>query len=393
MPWPLSVDATLPSDADRALLVGRVWLPGAGGGPSVVVVSPREVRDITAACPTMADLLAADDPAALARNAGGPVVDTTDGLIANSWEPDRDPARASLLAPADLQPIKACGVTFVASLVERLVEERAGGNPADAGALRRALETDLGPLDQIRPASPEAARLKMLLGARGLWSQYLEVGFGPDAEVFTKASPMSAVGAGARVGVRRSSAWSNPEPELVLAVSPAGRIAGVTLGNDVNLRDYEGRSALLLGQAKDNNASCAVGPWIRLVDEHFTLDDVRALDLAVSIRGQDGFSLEQTGHLRAISRDVTALVAQAVGPHHQYPDGLLLFTGTMFAPTADRIEPGAGFTHRPGDVVAVSAPRIGALVNAVTYCDEAPPWTFGLGALLRNLAARGLLAR
>src|SRR5690606_27366505 len=105
----------------------------------------------------------------------------------------------------------------------------------------------------------------------GVWSQYLEVAIGKDAEIFTKTQPMASVGFGAQIGIHPESHWNNPEPEVVLAVARTGKIRGATLGNDVNLRDYEGRSALLLGEAKDQNASCAIGPFIRLFDETFSL--------------------------------------------------------------------------------------------------------------------------
>ncbi|MFN8057754.1 MAG: fumarylacetoacetate hydrolase family protein [Vicinamibacterales bacterium] len=381
----------LPDDIQRATLVGRVWNPAGIAGPSVVLIERDEIWDITPAFPTMTDVLSASDPSAAVRRAPRTRLASTMDVVANSWEPARDPRRPFLLAPADLQPIRACGVTFVASLLERLVEERARGNAAQADALRAAIERDLGELGAIRPGSPEAERLKRLLVARGLWSQYLEVGFGPNAEVFTKAAPMSAVGTGACVGVLRASTWSNPEPEAVLAVSPGGAIVGVCLGNDVNLRDYEGRSALLLGQAKDNNASCAIGPFIRLLDEGFTLDDVRSLPISMRIEGDGGFRVVADSHLGFISRDVAELVRQAHGAHHQYPDGLLLFTGTMFAPTMDRDEAGAGFTHHVGDVVSIASPPLGTLVNRVDHCEALAPWSFGLAALMRNLAARGLL--
>jgi fumarylacetoacetate (FAA) hydrolase family protein len=273
-----------------------------------------------------------------------------------------------------------------------VIEERAGGNPALADGVRREIETIIGPdLRRVRPGSPEAARVKDVLLARGMWSPYLEVGIGPDAELFSKCPPMAAVGLGARVGIHPASVWNNPEPELVLTVNSAGAIVAVTLGNDVNLRDVEGRSALLLGRAKDNNASCAVGPFFRLLDETFTLDVVRGLSFETVVDGADGFRLSHTTRLREISRDLADLAGQAIGRTHQYPDGFVLFVGTMFAPVADRGAPGSGFTHKAGDVVRISAPELGSLVNEVVPCDQAEPWTFGTGALMASLARRGML--
>jgi fumarylacetoacetate (FAA) hydrolase family protein len=313
-------------------------------------------------------------------------------VLANSAFDARDPALPWLLAPCDLQSLKAAGVTFVASMLERVIEEQARGDPAKATAVRAAVVAVIGDnLAAVRPGSPEAAQLKQVLLGQGLWSQYLEVGIGPDAEIFTKSQPMSAVGTGAEVGIHPESEWNNPEPEVVLAVNSRGVVCGATLGNDVNLRDFEGRSALLLGKAKDNNASCAIGPFLRLFDAGFGIADVRQCELAMQVRGAEGFEMEGASSLSKISRDPLDLVAQAIGANHQYPDGFMLFLGTMFAPTKDRHGPGQGFTHVAGDLVAISTPRLGTLANRVNTCDRVPPWRYGTAALMRDLARRGLL--
>jgi fumarylacetoacetate (FAA) hydrolase family protein len=378
----------LPEDADRAALVARVHDPDSGG-PCVAAVRGEHVVDLTALAPTVADLMEREDAATLVREAESTRTWRLDALLdAPAGRPDLP----HLLAPVDLQVIKAAGVTFARSLLERVIEERTGGDPAQAARVReRVARVVGGALDGIRPGSPEAERAKQALLAEGLWSQYLEVGIGPDPEVFTKAPVLSAVGTGAEVGVLGASVWNNPEPEVVLVVDSRGRVRGATLGNDVNLRDIEGRSALLLSHAKDNNASCALGPFVRLLDEDFGLDAVRAHDVDQGGEGTDGYVLHGSSSLREISRDVSDLVAATRGPHHQYPDGFVLFTGTLFAPTEDRHAPGAGFTHEYGDVVRISSPRLGALVNTVVRSEQAAPWTFGVGALMRNLARRGLL--
>jgi fumarylacetoacetate (FAA) hydrolase family protein len=382
----------LPADGARAILLGRAWLPGAAG-PAPVLVSNGDLLDVSAVAPTCSQLLELDDPVAALRGAQAlPRVATVGEALANAAAASPDPRRPSLLAPCDLQAVKASGVTFVASLLERVIEEQARGDAGRADAVRQSLVAIIGDnLRDIRPGSSQAARVKDALIAQGAWSQYLEVGIGPDAEIFTKAQPMSAVGAGAEVGIHPKSAWNNPEPEIVLAVNSRGRIAGATLGNDVNLRDFEGRSALLLGKAKDNNASAAIGPFIRLFDEAFTLDTIRTCDVGLKITGPDGFSLTATSSMAQISRDPEELVAHAMGRHHQYPDGMMLFLGTMFAPTIDRFAPGQGFTHAVGDVVEVATPSLGVLINRVNHTDRITPWTFGTTALMTNLARRGLL--
>ncbi|MGQ0566620.1 MAG: fumarylacetoacetate hydrolase family protein [Gemmobacter sp.] len=363
------------------LWIGRVDLPGVG--PAVVTLRGDAVTDITStAAPTVADVLDLPDPAAHVRSAPGPAIGTVAELGHG----------LALLAPCDLQAIKACGVTFAGSMVERVIEEKAAGDPARAASIRASIGALIGDsLTNIVPGSEAAARVKAALIAEGLWSQYLEVGIGPDAEVFTKAPVLSSVGFGAEVGLHPVSTWNNPEPEVVLAVNGRGDIRGATLGNDVNLRDVEGRSALLLGKAKDNNAACSIGPMIRLFDGRFTLDTVRGLDLSLRVTGPDGFVLDGASSMARISRDPADLVAQTCGRHHQYPDGFMLFLGTLFAPTQDRGAKGGGFTHVLGDEVTISCPELGALVNRVGLSTTCPEWTFGIRSLMRNLAARGLL--
>ncbi|MAY85991.1 MAG: fumarylacetoacetate hydrolase [Pseudooceanicola sp.] len=373
---------------DTALWLGRAWLPDVKG-PAVVTVRDGQLCDVTSrAFPTVSHLLDADDPAAVLRDLPGRAL----GPVGDIADVAPDPDRLHLLAPCDLQAIKACGVTFARSMVERVIEEQAAGDPARAAEVRARIGALIGDsLRNLRAGSPEAAEVKAALQAEGLWSQYLEVGIGPDAEVFTKAQPLSSVGPNAEVGLHPISTWNNPEPEIVLAVSSTGRILGATLGNDVNLRDVEGRSALLLGKAKDNNASCAIGPMIRLFDDGFSLDDVRAATLDLTVTGAGGYEMTGQSSMAEISRDPADLVAQTIGRHHQYPDGVMLFLGTLFAPTEDRDEPGQGFTHKSGDVVRIAAPDLGALVNTVRLSTECPEWHFGVRALMANLAQRGLV--
>jgi fumarylacetoacetate (FAA) hydrolase family protein len=388
----LATHACVPTDSARATLVGRAWSPQAGG-PLVVALRGDDVVDVSRVAPTTRDLFEMDDPAAaIAAATSAPRVGALADVLANSAEHDRDPKAPWFIAPVDLQAIKAAGVTFVSSMLERVIEEQARGDPSRADAVRRSIVAIVGEnLAAVRPGSPEAARVKEALIAQHAWSQYLEVGIGPDAEIFTKSQPMSAVGLGADIGIHPKSEWNNPEPEIVLVVDSRGRTIGATLGNDVNLRDFEGRSALLLGKAKDNNASCAIGPFVRVFDQGFGIDDVRGCDLAMRVDGPDGFVLDGASSMAKISRDPLDLVSQAIGPNHQYPDGFVLFLGTMFAPTKDRLAPGQGFTHVVGDIVTVSTPLLGALVNRVEHSDRIAPWTFAAGALARNLARRGLL--
>lgn len=387
---PLQLDEQcLPEDYERALLVGRVWRDAGIPGPCIVLLRDRQVIDISTLVPTISMLLNTPDLlATLQSTARLPLLCNIDELLRNT----ELGYGTRLLAPCDLQSIKACGVTFVDSLLERIVEERAEGDRQRAREIRASIVDSIGPdIAQVRPGSAEAAKVKRVLQSQGLWSQYLEVGLGPDAEVFTKSQPMSAVGLGAEIGIHAQSQWNNPEPELVLAVNARGKVVGATLGNDVNLRDVEGRSALLLGKAKDNNASCAIGPFIRLFDEHFTLEQAGNTRVDLNILGQDGFELASHSHTSRISRPLESLVKQVISRDHQYPDGFMLFTGTMYAPIEDRFEAGSGFSHRRGDRVAISSPTLGALINRVEHCHQAAPWSFGIGELMRNLAARDLL--
>ena len=381
----------LPGDGTAGALGGRVWLPRVEG-PAVVAIRDGGVFDVSRAFPTMRDLCEAGDPAAALRAVAGERVGALADILANTPPDGRDRAKPWLLAPLDLQAIKAAGVTFVISMLERVIEERARGNPDAATAIRREVNRLVGDdLAKLKPGSPEAARLKEVMIEQGVWSQYLEVGIGPDAEIFSKAPPMAAVGTGMDAGLHPKSSWNNPEPEVVLAVSSAGRIVGATLGNDVNLRDFEGRSALLLSKAKDNNASCAIGPFIRFFDATFSLDDVRQTTVTLVVEGPEGYRLEGSSSIAKISRDPEDLVRQMIGPNHRYPDGAVLFLGTMFAPIEDRDVPGQGFTHKIGDIVTVAAPELGRLVNRMRHSGDCEPWTFGAGALMRNLAARRLI--
>jgi len=395
----LTEDLVLPEDGTAGLLIGRAWLPGKVPGPAPVLLQSGsnggQVIDISSLAPTVSLLLERENLAAELRGVAKkalPAVGSIAELLANTAWDQRSETKPYFLAPVDLQALRASGVTFVDSMLERVIEEQAKGDPQQAESIRASLQKEIGTsLAALKPGSTEAAKLKESLIERGLWSQYLEVGIGPDAEIFTKAQPMSAVGTGAEIGILSTSVWNNPEPEVAVVVNSAGQIVGATLGNDVNLRDVEGRSALLLGRAKDNNASCALGPFVRLLDASFDMTALRNVVIEVEIAGEDGFRLADSYPLAAISRDVEDLVGQAVNGDHQYPDGLVLFLGTMFAPIQDRDRPGEGFTHKLGDRVTIRARELGALVNVVNYCDRIAPWTFGATALMQNLAQRGLL--
>ncbi|RUV20452.1 fumarylacetoacetate hydrolase family protein [Mesorhizobium sp. M7A.F.Ca.MR.245.00.0.0] len=376
----------------EGLFVGRARSSDAAY-PLVVAVRDGTVFDITSrAAPTMRDLCEMADPAGHVRSAEGRPIGSLDDIAANSFETARDPAKPYLLSPVDLQAVKASGVTFVVSLLERVIEEQARGSAEKADAIRADIAGLIGhDLSKLKPGSPEAMEIKAKLISRGAWSQYLEVGIGPDAEIFTKCQPMASVGFGADVGLHPVSTWNNPEPEIAMIAASSGRIVGATIGNDVNLRDVEGRSALLLGKAKDNNASASLGPFIRLFDDKFSIDDVKRAVVHLKVEGEDGFSLEGASSMAEISRSPEELVAAAMGPHHQYPDGLALYLGTMFVPSKDRGEKGKGFTHKVGDIVTISSEKFGALVNRVRLSPDCPHWTYGASRLMRELARADLI--
>ena len=381
---------TLPADGTKGALAGRIWRPGIG--PSVAAIRADGVFDLSQDFATMHDLCEQADPAAALKASKGERVCDLDSLLANTPEDGRDPKQPWLLAPIDLQTIKAAGVTFAISMLERVIEEKARGNPQAAAAIRKEIVGLVGDdLSKLKPGSPEAMHLKEVLIKQGAWSQYLEVGIGPDAEIFTKAPTMSAVGTGFDAGLHPMSNWNNPEPEVVLVVSSKGTIVGGTLGNDVNLRDVEGRSALLLGKAKDNNASASIGPFIRFFDDSFTIDQMRRCVLSLRVDGPEGYVMKGSSRLDQISRDYTDLAAQMLNKNHQYPDGAVLYTGTLFAPIDDRDHPGEGFTHKIGDLVTITTPELGTLVNRMKRSNECAPWTFGITELMRNLGKRGLL--
>lgn len=372
----VSLTACLPHDYIDGVFVARAQSPE---GPCVLVLRNGRILDVTSSASTVAGLIARRQ-----WDVRGVDMGPVEAGLPEDW---------SLLSPIDLQCVKACGVTFAVSAIERVIEERARGDSAAAAEIRSGLEATIGSgIRAVVPGSAEAMALKEALIAQGMWSQYLEVAIGPDAEVFSKSPVLSTVGHGAPIGVRSDSSWNNPEPEVVLVVDPAGKVVGATLGNDVNLRDFEGRSALLLSKAKDNTASCAIGPFIRLFDDGFGIDDVRQADVDLVVEGQDNFRLEGANRMTEISRDPLDLVAQTLS-EHSYPDGFVLFCGTLFAPTQDRDEPGRGFTHKEGDLVTIRSTRLGTLANRVTTSRDAPKWTVGIGEFVRNLATRGLIER
>ncbi|MCZ2404935.1 fumarylacetoacetate hydrolase family protein [Paenarthrobacter sp. Z7-10] len=377
----------LPEDSEDALMIGRIW-DTESNGPRVAAFSGKHAYDLQPVWATVSDLLESEtllaDVRASLTTPRWRIADLVDASLA------RDSARPHLLAPVDLQVIKACGVTFVDSMIERVIEERTGGDPHQAARMRELVGAALGgSLQGVRPGSAEADEARKVLTAEGLWSQYLEVGIGPDPEVFTKAPVLSSVGTGAMIGIPSFSSWNNPEPELVLLVNSAGKTVGATLGNDVNLRDVEGRSALLLGKAKDNNASSALGPFIRLFDEVFTMETLRTEEILLNVQGKDGYQLVGSSNVGRISRSFEELVGATIGDHHQYPDGIALYTGTLFAPTQDRDEPGQGFTHHLGDIVQISSPHLGTLINEVGATEKIPAWCFGIRDLMNYIHSGG----
>ena len=383
------MSAIVPSDG---ILLGRARVPGVAH-PRVVTVRDGRVLDITAAgAATVRDICEKADPARYVSGAAGTDLGAVDAVLANSWAGDMSDKTPALVSPIDLQAVKAAGVTFVVSLLERVIEEQARGDKAKAEALRGEIIGLIGTdLSKLVPGSDTAMKVKQTLISKGVWSQYLEVGIGPDAEIFTKCQPMSSVGFGADVGILEISEWNNPEPEVALVVSSAGKIVGATLGNDVNLRDVEGRSALLLGKAKDNNASASLGPFVRLFDAGFTIADISKAEIGLKVTGEDGFVLEGHSSMSQISRTPQSLVASAIGRHHQYPDGFVIYLGTMFAPVKDRGGAGKGFTHKTNDIVTISTPLLGELSNRVRLSSECPPWVYGASHLMRDLAGAGLL--
>ena len=383
---------SLPVDAGKATLAGRVWRPESDG-PSVVAIRADGVFDVSGTFPTMRDLCEQPLPAAALKACKGERIGSVDEILANTNPDKRDAAKPWFLAPIDLQAVKAAGVTFAVSMLERVIEERARGDLSAAATIREQVKKLVGDdLQRLKPGSDAAMKLKQVLIQQGAWSQYLEVGIGPDAEVFTKAQVLSSVGTGMDGGVHQMSSWNNPEPEVVVVVNSRGDIVGATLGNDINLRDVEGRSALLLSKAKDNNASSAVGPFLRFFDDGFSLDTVRNAVVTLTVTGEDGYKLTGGSSIAKISRDPADIVKQTIGRHHQYPDGFVLFLGTMFAPVEDRDVKGQGFTHKQGDIVTVATPSLGRLVNRMRFSHECPAWTFGVSHLMRNLARRGLLS-
>lgn len=408
----MSIEATLPADWKEGSFIGRVWRSDIQPeGPSVVALDKDGyLVDITTSFPTVSKLCNQEDPAAamreaLERNKGNRIGRFSE-ILANTPLHAQKKGKPYLISPADLQAVKAAGVTFADSLIERSVEKLAGGDPAKADNIRKDIhavirgkmglaETDEIDLSKMKPGSPQALELRDYLIDKGLQKSYLEVGLGPDAEIFTKAQPMATVGHGAHAGVHPGSKWNNPEPEVVMVAGKSGKAVGAALGNDVNCRDIEGESELKLGECKDQNASATMGPLIRLFDKSFTLDDVRTMDVGLEVsNAEDGYKVDAVSSMSKISRDPqNELLAQTFA-HHQYPDGALLYCGTMFAAAMvprDKEHPEKGFTHKYGDVVTITSSKLGSVTNVMQSADLCPKWEVGAGALMENLAERGLL--
>lgn len=389
--WNPQLETVLPEDSFTGTFVSRVWNPKVTG-PSPVAIRDDGVYDLSEHFALVRDIFETADPTAAVRAVKGVRLGSVKEILENSHPTRQHFNEIHFLSPIDLQVVKASGVTFAVSMIERVIEEKSFGDKDVANQIRTKVVESIGDnFASLKPGSAQAMELKKVLLAEGLWSQYLEVGIGPDAEIFTKASTLATMGFGDLVGIHSSSTWNNPEPEVVLVVSSAGKIHGATLGNDVNLRDIEGRSALLLPKAKDNNASGSLGPWIRLFDDSFSLDDVRKMAVTLMVDGPDGYRLQGSSDMTQISRDPEDLVSQLMGTHHQYPDGVVLYLGTLFAPTQDRGEKGKGFTHVVGDVVTISSPLIGSLINEVQLSEACPPWSFGIRDLMNNLSDRNML--
>jgi len=384
----LTAAQVLPSDGYAGTLVGRALFPGVFPGPCVVAIREDGVHNISGTVPTMAQLLNAPNPLATLQRALrncvylGPL----ESLLENSTPSTHDPLKPYLLTPIDLQAVKAVGLTFVNGLLQRFADDNGGA--ATVAKMEKAAGVALG---KILPGSEEAARLRTALMEDGLWNDTLEVGFGPDVELFTKAQPLSAVGTGAEIAVLPTSKQTFAEPEVVLMLNADGKICGATLGCDMTARDVEARSLLLLGRAKDQNATCAVGPFIRLFDQTFSLPNVQGMNLTYAFEGADDAVFTDTGSMDQIGRGLITLARQVVNEHHGYPDGVALFTGCMFKAPSSRGASDTPFTHQVGDVVIIKASPLGTLINRVNTTDKVRPWSFGMSDLMANLANRQLL--